>query len=144
MANKSGTTSGFVVGAAVTGDGDLGVVPGFSRQKTGIAKLTEPPKKEGGAGESLALIFIAIVIFNVIGVVCTGLFSLVLSVPFESVSIWIAGLFVGLLAAVAFGIFMWKRTEDQKGKVEAAYKAALMKWKHSWICLKCGNTYYIR
>lgn len=145
MAHRAGSTSGFAVGAGVTSEGDIGVIPAYSRQRTGVAKLTEPPQKDaGGAGESLALIFIALVIFNVVSIVTVGLLSLVLDLAFDSVSLWIVGLFIGLLASVAFGVFMWKRTEGQKGKVEAAYKAALMKWQHSWLCLKCGKTFYIR
>jgi hypothetical protein len=80
----------------------------------------------------------------VVGVAATWLFSLFFGIAFETVSVWIAGLFVGFLAAVSFSIWMWKHFSSQENKREAAYKAALVRWQHSWICLRCGHTFTVR
>jgi hypothetical protein len=108
MANSAGTSSGIGIGVGATGQGNTGLGAVISKQRTGVAKLTQPPQKEGGAGESIALIFIAVVIFNFVGVGATWLISFFSGISFESVSVWIAGLFVGAIAAVSFSIWMWK------------------------------------
>lgn len=144
MAHKTGSSSGFAVGVGMTGGGDAGVGSGFSRQLTDIAKLAKPPTKEGGAGESLAFMFIAIVIFNFVGVALSLLFIWITGRESGDVSAWLTGMFIGFIAAVGYGIWAWKRTEGRKSNIEAAYKAAMKKWEHSWICLRCGNTYRVR
>lgn len=144
MAHKSGSTSGFAIGVGMADQGSVGVGTGFSNQKSGVAKLTAPPTKDTGIGESIALIFIALVIFNFVGVVVFFILSSLLNADSSNLTIWIVSLFVGAIAAGVFCVAMWKRYQARELKIEAAYKAAMKKWEHSWLCLKCGNSFYVR
>lgn len=144
MAHGSGTSSGFAIGLGITGQGKAGVGGGFSKQKTGIAKLTEPPKKDSDAGSSFAFIFIAIFIFNFVGILLSYLFTALLGKETGDLTSWVAGMSIGAIAAIGFVVWARISTDSQKNKADAAYKAALMKWNHSWICLRCGNSYYVR
>lgn len=144
VAHKLGTSSGFGVGVGMSGDGEAGVGTGFSRQRTGIAQITKPPSKGGSVVESLVTMLVAVIIFNFVGAFASLFIAWATNSELASVSVWIAGLFIGFLAALAFSIFCWKRTAAQQSKQKIAHKAAMMKWEHSWICLKCGHTFYVR
>lgn len=78
------------------------------------------------------------------GYASTVLFIWITGRESGDVSAWLTGMFIGFIAAVGYGIWAWKRTEGRKSNIEAAYKAAMKKWEHSWICLRCGNTYRVR
>lgn len=145
MAHGSGSSSGFTVGVGMTGGGKVGVGGGFSSQKTGIAKLTQPPKNENDdTGSSIAFIFIAIFIFNFVGGPASLLIAWILGREMGDIPSWLAGMFVGAVAAIVFVVWSRRHTDAQKRKGEAAHKAALTKWNHSWICLRCGNSFYVR
>ncbi len=132
IANKMGTSAGQVVGLGVGADGDLGVARGFSNHQTGVGKLTEPPKDFSWTDE-IALVGFSIAAF------------LLVMVGAAFAGYLILGLVAALIAGPAVAWFGWHRfVSPRVSKNKAAYKAALLKWEHSWICLRCGNTYYVR
>ncbi|MBK7803114.1 MAG: hypothetical protein IPJ55_10720 [Chloracidobacterium sp.] len=143
MAHKSGSSSGLVIGVGTT-HGNLGVGGGYQKTKSGLAKQTEPPNEDSDVGSGIAFIFIAIFIFNFVGSPLSLLLAWVLGRENWDLTSWLVGMFIGLVAAITFVVLARKYNDSQKTKVAAAYKVALMKWQHSWICLRCGNTFYVR
>ena len=126
-----GTSSGFVVGIGMAGDGDLGIGRGYSSQQTQIAKQTAPPEKQGDS-QLIVVSILSLIVWIIAAAFLFQMFSFVVAGP--------ASIII-LVALVVASNSWWKKRGP---KMEAAYKAALMKWEHSWICHKCGNTYYVR
>ena len=131
MANKSGTSSGVMIGVG-SSRGGLGVGGGYQTSKSELAKLTAPPVPDGTAGESIALIFLLIVEFNLVAV---GL-SIFIS--------FFTAIFIAIPLTIATAIFGIYRSKRNAPKREATYKAAMRRWEHSWICLRCGNNFVVR
>lgn len=132
MANQMGTTSGKLGGVGLSADGDIGLGGGVSSARTGVAKLTAPPEHEHSAGRSVAIILLLLVANSAIFI----LLMLVLQ-PIPAV-------IGGSVLAIGLSGFTYYKLKQSNPKAEAAYKAAMMKWEHSWICMKCGNTFYVR
>ena len=118
MANKTGSSSGFAIGLATGGQ----VAGGFGRQKTEIAKLTQPPKKETDTGSGIAFIFIAIFIFNFVGAPLSMLFASILGRENWDLTSWLAGMFIGLVAAIVFVVLARKHTDGQKPRLRPPTK----------------------
>jgi predicted nucleic-acid-binding Zn-ribbon protein len=132
MANKMGTTSGTLAGVGLSADGDIGVGGGVSSTRTALAELTAPPEHDHSAGRSVAIIFLLLVANSVIFV----LLMLVME-PTPAV-------ITGSVLAIGVSVFTYYMLKQSNPKAEAVYKAAMMKWEHSWICMKCGHTFYVR
>jgi len=131
IANKAGTSSGSVAGLGMTADGSIGVGRGFSTQQTEIAKLTQPPANVFWVQEIVFIVLCLVVMLMIL-------------IPSLLAGYYVIGIVASLLAGAAAGWFGWQKLSRDTTKARAAYKAALLKWEHSWLCLRCGNTYYVR
>jgi len=132
VANKMGTSSGGMVGVGMGGGGDLGIGGGLGKQRTELAKHTAPPKPPQGAGTSIVLIILLVIAFNFVAVGLMVFISGFIAIP------------VAIVVTVILAIIGIKQSKKSEPKEQAAYKAAMMKWEHSWICLRCGESFYVR
>lgn len=99
------------------------------------------PKKDGGALESGVLMFIVLAAFNLpaVAVMVAGN-----ALGFDIVTVGVVGVIFGLIVAVTVGLAVVRRMRKLKPKREAAYTAAMSKWQASWLCLRCGKTFFVR
>ena len=106
----------------------LGVGPTVAKAKTtgqtGLASRIAPPTNPGlGAGRSIAIAFAsALIVGSVVGQSAAG----------GTVGFWL-----GVLVFIATFVIMAKY---ENGQTEE-YNQKLEKWRHSWICMRCGSTW---
>jgi len=127
MAYETGTSSGVLVG--VNQAGGLGLAGGKS--SSGLAKKVKPPAKES-VGESIAIIILLVVAFNFLGGVLMLFFN-----PFIGL-----GVAVGLTIVVA--VFFAIKGRKNKDNQQRRFDFAMLRWRQSWICLRCGHSFLIR
>ena len=110
-------------------------------QTLAMARPKEAPKMQGGAGESLMLAFVMFLSFNIVAapIIIVGT-----RMNADLLYVGIIAVLAGAVAAVIVGYFLMQWAKKQKPKREAAYRAATMKWQHSWLCLRCGKTFFVR
>jgi len=57
---------------------------------------------------------------------------------------WVSAFVAFILAAAAVGGYACFYSKTKLPRKTAAYHALLERWEHSWLCLRCGNKFYLR
>ena len=119
MLHMSGISRTSAFGIA--SDGEIG---GMSANTQSLLSTLAAPPKERGKADGIALAIIGWIVGGIIG----GLFS--------------AGLIAFLIFAIAgtAGGIVLHRSNAKWNKWE--YPPLYRKWKHSWLCKRCGTTWH--
>lgn len=126
MAYQTGTTTGALVG--ISEGGGVGVAGG--RSQSMLAKNLKPPT-ETSVGDSVAMIILLLVVFNLVGAVL-----MILLDPF-------IGIFVAIALTIGVAIFGFLKSNSGKDQRKQEFQRAMHQWAHSWICLRCGKSWLI-
>lgn len=138
MIYQSGTSTGTYSG--VSYGHNVGVIGtgGSSRSQNLLARQLAPPRMRGiGSGAIISAGF---------GAGLTGLFLLIVSIFIGSYglpTLAIITLFVAAVAAISVCILILMYFSKITNKQNELIKIEIEKWQHSWMCLKCGNTWYV-
>jgi hypothetical protein len=127
MAYQTGTSKLLMIG--ISEGGGLGL--GGGKNQSALAKSVKPPEPPSSVGESIALIILLVVGFNILGAALMLLID-----PF-------IGIFVAVALTIAVAIFGAIKSRSGKDKGQRQFHLATDRWRRSWICLKCGGTWLV-
>ncbi|HEX8267460.1 MAG TPA: hypothetical protein VF596_18820 [Pyrinomonadaceae bacterium] len=140
MVWQSGTSFGRVGGNAVSVgmDGSIGVAGfgGNTKNQSVLASRLQPPTQPDASGSTLVFGSFSLIVWLVLTIASAYVFGM------ESTLSVVIGQIVLIAFSVGMFIFLTKYSAaDFKGKMTIYQKEAEL-WAKSWICHRCGNTWF--